>query len=45
MWCSKAVNRFGHMVGMFPNEEAMVRLIGVALLEQNDNGPSSAPVT
>lgn len=36
MWCSKAVSRFGHTVGMFPNEEAMVRLIGAVLLEQND---------
>lgn len=36
MWCGKAVNRFGHMVGMFPKENAMVRLIGAVLLEQND---------
>jgi transposase-like protein len=39
------INRRTEVVGIFPKEEAIVRLIGAILLKRTMNGPSSAPVT
>lgn len=33
------------VVGIFPNEDAIVRIFGLLMLEQNANGPSTAPTT
>lgn len=33
------------VVGILPNEAAITRLIGAIVLEQNDDGPSSAAAT
>jgi putative transposase len=34
---NKDVMRRAHVVGIFPNEESIVRLIGAVLMEQNDD--------
>ena len=37
------IKRRNEVVGIFANEEAIVRLVGAILVEQNDEWPSSAP--
>lgn len=37
------IKRRTEVVGIFPNEDTIVCLIGAILLEQNDEGRSSAP--
>jgi transposase-like protein len=40
-----SINPLERLVGIFPNEHAIARLIGAILLEQNEEWPSSAPAT
>jgi len=37
------IKRRADVVGLVPNEAAIIRLIGALLLEQNDGWPPSAP--
>jgi transposase-like protein len=39
------IKRRAEVVGILPNEAAIVRLVGAILLERTTSGPSSAPAT